>query len=271
MLLDTGADHTTLTPQAAKRLGLDRTNWSDANFGGIGGQRKVVYYQSDNIRFGMMHGWDWLFAVADVGLESLSPTPDGLLGADIFGNYDIDLNLPGRSLRVFYPQHDCSKPSAFLTGTLRMVDLESTIKPGVPISMDTLAQIRLHVTIDGHSLVAQIDTGAPNNILFLSGLEKLKWNDAMLAMDPVDVVTGIGPEPVKALNHIVPELQIGSLRLEKIPVKILSAALGPAGPDMIIGLELLRRVHVWISHSSAKVILQYPPMPSPPLPVDPAT
>ena len=56
MILDTGADNTTLSPQAAKRLGLEQTNWPDTTVVGIGGAQKAAHFQADGLRIGMLHG-----------------------------------------------------------------------------------------------------------------------------------------------------------------------------------------------------------------------
>jgi clan AA aspartic protease (TIGR02281 family) len=252
MILDTGADNTTLSPQAAKRLGLEQTNWPGTTVVGIGGAQKAAHFQADGLRIGMLHGRTWDFMVADFGGESLEPRPDGLLGADLLRDYDVDLDLPGGHVRAFYPQHDCSQPSAYLTGPLHMVDLEATTRPGIPISLSTLSLVKLHVKIEDQSLVAEIDSGAPNNVLFLPGLAKLKWATSKLAADKLGLIAGIGPSAVQTVYHTIPTMQIGGVRLENVPVNVVNTSMGPVGPDMIIGLELLRRIHVWISHSSAK-------------------
>lgn len=266
MVLDTGADYTILTPQAEKRLHLDRENWPDSTVAGIGGTRKSTFFQAETLRLGNLYGTTWNFLVADVAATNVEPKPDGLLGADLLRLYDFDLDLLGGYLRIFYPEHDCSQPSAYLTGPLHMVDLETTIMPGVAVSFNTLALVKLHVRIGDRLLVAEIDSGAPHNVLFLSGLAKLNWSTEQFTADKRGLAGGIGPDLVPTIYHIIPTVGIGDLKIANVPVNAVNTSMGPGGPDIILGLELLRRVHVWISHSSAQVILQMPPMPSPPLP-----
>ena len=265
MILDTGAETTILSPDAAKRLSLDR----EGPFGtvlGIGGERKALRFQADSIRLGTLHGSTWNFVVADVVSGYSDPKPDGLLGADIFRTYDIDLNLPAGRLRAFYPEHDCSRPSVYLTGPTHSVDLEATTFPNYPTSFATLSMLRLHVKVGGQPLVAEIDTGAPHNIVFLTGLAKLKYTASDVKSDKRVYTIGIGPDAVRSLRHVLPELSIGDLEMRNVPVNLVNTTLGPTGPDIIIGLNLIKQLHIWISHSSDDVIFQYPPLASPPLP-----
>jgi predicted aspartyl protease len=266
MIFDTGSDVTLLTPDGAKRLGLSKQNAYASTLSGIGGSRKAIPFQADAIRVGVLHGDDWGLEVADIRLGELGAKPDGLLGAELFRRYDIDLDLAGGDVRIFYAEHDCSAPSAYLTGPLHMVPLESTIRPGVPISLDMLSYITVHVKIGGQSLVALIDSGSMENLVFASGAAKLKWTQGDAGVGKERMSGGIGPAVVRGRERVISALSIGDVRLENVPVTATEMAIAPSGADMILGLPFLQRVHVWVSHSSAHVILQAPPAPSPELP-----
>jgi predicted aspartyl protease len=260
MMFDTGSEFTILTPQAEKRLRLDRENFPASKVYGIGGEQSAVNFQADTLWLGKLYAKDFDFVVADVGFQ------DGLIGSDLLYGFDVDLNFQSDQIRLFVPKHDCSDAAAYLTGKLHKVDLEATVLPGMTISRATVAEVKIHVSVGGQSLIAQIDSGAPHSLLFPSGAAKLRLTQQAVARDARGVSSGIGMQVVPTIFHTLPDLSIGDVKIADVPVSIVAESSGFGGPDMLIGLDMLNRAHFWISHSSAKLIVQYPPRPSPPLP-----
>ncbi len=182
LIFDTGADTTVLTPAAVARLDLDREDKDAGAFEGIGGTRPAQRYQASDFNFGNLNGSQWRFLVADL-VAGMSPAPDGLVGGDFLKRYDIDLDLPGGRIVIYYPEHDCSHPSTFMhgnlyeAGLLRYPDFPGDISaPGyaraAPLRR-AAPTIEIEVMIDDKVLTAGLDTGSPDNILFLSGAVKL--------------------------------------------------------------------------------------------------
>jgi len=64
---------------------------------------------------------------------------------------------------------------------------------------------------------------------------------------------------------VSPPIQLGDLTLSHLPVTIADQArLGDTG--VVLGYDFISRVHVWISHSSRTLIMQYPPSATPAVP-----
>ena len=96
LLLDTGAGGILVTRHVAEKAGLTRL--TAIQFGGIGdkGERSGYIAVADQIRIGDLEFHDCLVEVADKGLES----EDGLVGADVFRKYLIDIDIPGMKLKL---------------------------------------------------------------------------------------------------------------------------------------------------------------------------
>jgi tetratricopeptide (TPR) repeat protein len=96
LLLDTGAGGIMVSRKVAEQAGLTRV--SALHYGGIGDKGLQSGYTAvaDHIRIGELEFQDCVVAVSDQ--RSLSD--DGLIGADVFGGYLIDIDLPGERLTL---------------------------------------------------------------------------------------------------------------------------------------------------------------------------
>jgi len=96
LLLDTGAGGITISHKVAQDAGLRRI--SAARFGGIGdaGLQNGYVAVAEHIRIGELEFQDCVVGVGD--LRSVSD--DGLIGADVFGDYLVDIDLPGERLQL---------------------------------------------------------------------------------------------------------------------------------------------------------------------------
>lgn len=97
LLLDTGAGGIMVSSEIAEKAGLTRV--SRLHYGGIGDQglRSGYTAVADHVRVGELEFRDCVVAVSDQ--RSLTDE-DGLIGADVFGSYLIDLDLPGQRLKL---------------------------------------------------------------------------------------------------------------------------------------------------------------------------
>jgi tetratricopeptide (TPR) repeat protein len=97
LLLDTGAGGIMVSTKIAEKAGLTRV--SALHYGGIGDKGLQSGYTAvaDHIRVGELEFQDCVVAVSDQ--RSLADE-DGLIGADVFGSYLIDLDLPGERLKL---------------------------------------------------------------------------------------------------------------------------------------------------------------------------
>jgi tetratricopeptide (TPR) repeat protein len=97
LLLDTGAGGIMVSRKVAEKAGLTRV--SAVHYGGIGDKGLQSGYTAvaEHIRIGELEFQDCVVAVS--GQRSVADE-DGLIGADVFGGYLIDIDLPGMRLKL---------------------------------------------------------------------------------------------------------------------------------------------------------------------------
>lgn len=97
LLLDTGAAGILVNRGAAEKAGLKRI--SAVQFSGIGdkGRREGYFAVADDIRIGDLEFKDCVVTVSE---KSMSSDQDGLIGADVFSSYMVDIDIPGDMLRL---------------------------------------------------------------------------------------------------------------------------------------------------------------------------
>ncbi len=274
LVFDTGSQDTVLTQAAASRLHLTAAKGKTGKIAGIGGEVPVSQYRVHVLLNGVDGDWERYVLGGDLNGSGSGVLADGLIGPSFFTGHDIDLDLPDGKIILYFPEHDCSRPSAFLRGPLTNVPLVHP-EQAVPdeASADTKriaafianlssASPKILVSVAGKMLVAAIDSGAPRNILFVAGAQKLGIAEGEIAKDKHTLAYGLGPQAVVAAEHILGAVDIGNLEVLNMPVVVVDQDT-LAGVDMILGLDFIQRVHLWISYSSNSLIMQYPPSPSP--------
>jgi len=97
LLLDTGASGIPINCRAAEKAGLKRI--SSVRFNGIGGsgQRNAYLALADTIRIGELEFKDCVVTVSE---KAMGLDEDGLIGADVFSSYIVDIDIPGDMLRL---------------------------------------------------------------------------------------------------------------------------------------------------------------------------
>lgn len=92
LLLDTGAGGIMVSRKVAEKAGLTRI--SSEHYGGIGDKGMQTGYTAvaDSIRVGELEFKDCVVRVSD---KRSIADEDGLIGADVFGAYLVDIDLPG--------------------------------------------------------------------------------------------------------------------------------------------------------------------------------
>lgn len=97
LLLDTGAGGIIINRKIAEKAGLTRI--STEHYSGIGDKGLQTGYTAvaDHIRIGELEFQDCVVSVSD---QRSVADEDGLIGADVFGAYLVDIDLPGMKLKL---------------------------------------------------------------------------------------------------------------------------------------------------------------------------
>ena len=270
LVIDTGAFATTIKRAAADRLGV-RMNELDTETYGIGGVRHTYRGFARTMRVGNMQADGMTLAGVDMMDRPTDSGVDGLFGMNMMAAYDIDLDFAGGHVVIYEADGGCSKPTVALAQPLYIVPLEY-------IEHDRQADIE--VVIDGHRVRAVLDSGASHTVMFRSAAGRLGVDLSALRAPGHHLGFGIGPQAVPALEHVFGSVRIGDLTINNMRIDVLDQAnmgvslvhvgsrladpsLGePGGEEMLLGADFMRKVHLWISHSSGRLIMQYPPQPS---------
>jgi predicted aspartyl protease len=266
MLVDTGSFFSVLGQTSTKRLGLNPESVSEQSTGvyveshrrdiyleGLGaGWRATGVTTARNVQIGGANGSRFEFLTVD---QSVIPTGvDGILGMNVIARYDDDLDLAHAHLRLIQTQGDCRVPASPLGSNSFTVKLLHDDNSQTPI---------VTVSINGVALRAGIDTGAKTSIMFRSAAERIGLPAAQLLASQKDIVRGVGPLPVRAAaTRLTLPIDVGDLSIAGLPIEIADQP-GTGSEDVLLGYEFVTLVHVWISHSSNTVIMQYPAQPTP--------
>lgn len=263
MRVDTGSELNLIRARDARALGLTFRGFQTVEIHGVGGLRSANYAEAHDVRLGEAHGSDLDLVAVD---EIPAPEPvAGILGMDFLYSYDIDLDFVGGRLRLYKALHGCSTPQAVISGPLYEVDLvqyetRSTTDPNFLPSRRLSPAIA--VTVNGVKLRALVDTGADHTFMFRNSAARAGISQNQLA--GAVTARGVGPRAIRGDVRIGAPVTIGDLTISNMPIVVGDQRSdSETGVDVLLGNDFLTRVHVWISHSSNALILQFPPTASP--------
>jgi hypothetical protein len=219
---------------------------------GIGGAHLDTEVMAKQFEVGATTGRKFHLLAEDIKLGAA----DGLLSTDFLHDYDIDLNFPAQEIRLFRQFGSCDRPKILLQGNLYAIPLLQSEEDRRP---------RVEVFIDNRRLVALIDTGAWHSGIYRKTALSLGIRPEDLQRDPALKVNGT----VSAVMHVFPALTIGDLTLRNTRMVVMDD-IKHDDTDILLGADFQRRLHLWISNSSHSLIMQYPPVPSVPIPRQPS-
>lgn len=245
-LLDTGAFFTMLSDATVDELKLQRRAAPVIAYDLTG--RNSDEFVVAPIRIGTMQGPGLKFVVAP---GTLGANFDGILGADVLSQFDIAIDFSTHRLDIIDPKHCEGK-------TVYWPERPITV---VPIRLSSSGHIYADVKLDGKELRALIDTGASYTAL-----------SAPIARRRFDVSIGDANTPVTGkLNddtrldigrHKFATLDIAELSLANPEVTIIPDAMNVhlqsydrMDSDMIVGMDVLSKMHIYIAYKERKLYL----------------
>jgi predicted aspartyl protease len=260
LLLDTGSDTNLLTESAAHRLGLGIRAYQ-GRVSGVGGERYTEEVRSREVRMGDAHGED--LTPSTVPDEVFEGSSDGLLAMSFLYTFDLDLDFWGGRVGLYKVVGDCPSPGVAMKEPLYAVPI-SSVPLDRPAETGELPSREISpvidVSINGTRLRAVIDSGAHRTALFRDSARRAGIVTAEVLRR--SMAHGVGPRAVKSDTRISAPVVIGDLTLSHMPVDVVDQR-HPEKVDMLLGIDFLTRVHVWVSHSSHTVVMQYPPQATP--------
>jgi len=254
LILDSGADRTVLTNEAARRVGLVFDQRDIRRGAGAGG---VVSSFAARVRRFELAG----LSIPDHPVLA-TPHPlggaqgeriDGLLPALVLSAFDVDLDMPGRKMTL-YGGTVCGD-TAIPAWAEPAVTIPADFTPGPRVML----RVRTGSTggAGGTELRALLDTGAQTTVATPLAAGAAGLTAADIAAGRPITVRGIGPLPVAARVVRLPELEIGPERGRGVPVVVTDSGLDKF--DMILGMDYLGSRRLWLSYARRQVFIMVRP------------
>ena len=240
LVLDTGAERTLVTPEAAKRLRLTAQAAYPRTVQGLTGGAGANDASLRHLSAGGHALPDAGVLVTGISLPSGPGGPtDGLLGADILADFDVEIDLPHHRLTLYTPRTCPAAPLPW------------------PAPYETIAAHRsLHdhlffpVTLDGHPWAAVIDTGSQTSVL---DAQAAGLSAAMLGRDPASTVRGATAAVMESHRHQFRRLEVGREAMANPTLTVTRFSLEDA--DLILGVDFLASRRVWFSYATRQVFV----------------
>lgn len=245
MIVDTGAEVTTITPDAIALLGLDSAPDT--------GKPHLVHgvtgdVQARNVRLqDIALGGQVLRrnSGADVGqlpgFPGVDPPVAGLLGADVLSGYELELDLPARRMAL-YSAVGCAGYTPW-PGAL-----------AVPVQRNRNGLVFADALVNGRRVRALLDSGARTSLVRRSTAITLGVSASQLAADSEQTGVGVGLGSVTFYQHRFEQIGLPGDTEQNVLADVAEMHL--SGIEMLLGADYFGQRHVWISYGTGRVFLR---------------
>jgi hypothetical protein len=192
---------------------------------------------------------------------------DGFLSGDLLRKYDVELDFAGRQMTWLTPT-SCTDPNQVVFWAHRDVAI-------LPVSLAKDGRLQMQAMVGGHPINAEIDTSSAHTVMRRDIAELYVGLKADKDMIPDgDLKDGMH---MQIYLHLFPELIFagGSVTAVNVPVRIQTYSMRTANdrdlnshmrgvigeslaeadriPDLSIGMDVLRHLHMYVVPGQAKV------------------
>jgi predicted aspartyl protease len=264
MLLDTGGTVSEITPTTVAALGLESHKTPTLRFYDVKGNFVDHATVVPDFAIGNLTGHNVDFVVGPDDLFPENEKIAGILGPGILRFYDVALDFANRKFALLSQDHCEGKVIYWKADAVAAVPMEVARASG---------HIVVPVLLDGRKLNALIDTGATDSVLNLNVAEgDFGLNTKQPDMAPVRPLGDRNNSMVyrhsfKSLSFegigvsnptfdIIPDLEHG--QMEKPPpigTRFQDTDAEQKLPDMLIGMDVLRHLHLYIAYKEQKLYI----------------
>jgi predicted aspartyl protease len=283
LALDTGATGILLGRTASEKIGLQRLAYQPIVGVGDAGTQGGFTAVADRIRIGDLEFQDCVVKVTDQATPVTGQ--DGLIGADVFSSYLIDIDIPSAKLRLSpLPQrpNEAAQPPTLQTMAQDSDDMGSDATPAAKAST-TLSDLpkdayvapdmtswtkvyRFHSLLLVPTLVDRtgpmlflIDTGSFSNVLSTRAAQQV----TKVQLDPSMQIRGVSGNVSQVYSADKATLQFGRYEQQNQDIVTidLSAITRQTGAEVsgILGFKMLRILQVKIDYRDGLVDFIYDP------------
>jgi predicted aspartyl protease len=242
LLIDSGAERTVLASDTVDRMGLPRDAKIMTRSTGMGG----TFTASDAIIPGLVLG-GVRFPVTRVAVGQFRFGPglaaDGLLGQDVLTAFDLDIDVPGRTL-TFYRPRQCPDVRPPWSEPYAQVEGVRSLPPD---------RLLIPFRLDGVQGMGILDTGAQATTIGLRMANRMGLTPEAMGNDPIVQHHGAGPGTQEARLHRFGLLQIGPAAAPDPVLSVLPVDAGVG--DALVGEDFINGRRIWLSFSSRAVFI----------------
>lgn len=229
VLVDTGDYYSVITTRTAKALGKEPEMTDSMTLVGWGGQLIYRFVNLDEFGFGRMKRGRTQFMV----MQAAGQEFDGLLGADFLYYFDLDFDFVHAKLNLISPDRCKGKAVYWTKGDYAAIPFDYKDR-----------HIQFTVTLDGKEVKALLDTGAADTVMSLDkAADMFDWDDKMTA--------------AAADHYAFKTLSLGGVTVNNPVISLIpdkrSVMMGDGQPRMILGMGVLRRLHLFISYKEEMI------------------
>ena len=245
--LDSGAFFNFVSKAKAVELGL-KTEPLPAGFtvSGIGGSftPELATVRDFGIVGAQLHNMQFVVGGSDAG--------NGFLGANLLGVFDTEFDLAKGAVNLFRPS-GCGHYSLAYWSSKDMATGEARL---LPPDHANDHHIYVEVVINGHSLRAILDTGAPDTILSRGAAGRVGIDLASPKVVASMRMGGVGSHSRRSWIARTQTISIGGETISNSPIRVVDDS-GVGSSDMLLGVDFLISHHVLVSQSQRKMYLTY--------------
>jgi predicted aspartyl protease len=236
-LVDTGGAVATLKGGEAFNMGV-RTMRTANYLEGTVGTKLTEYVVLKQFSLAGMQGHD-LAAYIDTRMPVGA---DGSLAPDMLKHFDIDMDLMRGKFGLFSPDH-CPGQVVYWTKTGYVA---------LPMDLVSDGHIQVRVTIDGKKFNAILDTGARTSLISLSAAKALGITERSPDLKP----NTDNDARYKSYEYPFKILDFDGVTVTKPHLLVVSDNVLPGTRiDLLLGIGILRRLHLFISYSEEKLYI----------------
>jgi len=228
LLVDTGGSVMTLTTGKLLSLGQRMLHGTGALRGVA--DKRLIHVTFVDLQLGRLQGNHIPFYVDD----ALPGGADGTLTPDVMKQYDVDIDLAHGAINLFSPQHCPGKVVYWSKGGYI----------ALPMSVVSGAHIQIPVMVDGKRVNALLDTGAISSMVSMRAVKALGISDKS---PELKVITEKG-ERYPLYDYPFKTLDFNGITVTTPRLQVASDGFLPFGTDMLIGANILRRLHLYIAY-----------------------
>ena len=267
LLVDTGAPFSTITLQTAHELNLPIGPASFAGGQGrmelrnLAGKRSDDQARLPSITLGRLRQEGVYFFIDPTDRPSGSGSFEGIIGADMLTNVDADFDFAAKKLNLISQNHCDGKVVYWPAAALATI----------PFHFDRSGHIAFPLRLDDKRVTAMLDTGAYNTALNLTTARRT-FNIDTNAPDVQKIGELKGSFTANVYRKQFKTITLDGVTVNNPQIDLLPDMVSnPARPttgagslirdtdanlaDIILGMDVLSKLHVYIAYKEAKLYI----------------